>query len=221
MRSLLPQLRTGRVTRGVIGIEILAVTSDDYQDHGLSERMGAIISRITRGGPADDSTLELGDVIVSFDGERVDDIASLQAKVVDSRPGTVVELGVYRDGEPTSLPITIGELDLEDEGRPAAVRAEDLNTGFGMTLEDLAAESARELRLPRGTIGAVVTNVEPGGAAQTGGIRPGDVITAVNRSGVGTAAEAIRELNRVESGRTAYLLVVRPDEERFLRLRKD
>lgn len=221
VRSLLPQLRTGAVTRGVIGIEILPVTSDDFQDHGLSERMGAIISRITRGGPADDSTLELGDVIVSFDGERVDDIESLQAKVVDTRPGTVVELGVYRDGEPTTLPITIGELDLEDEGRPAEVRVEDLNTGFGMSLQDLAAESARELRLPRGTTGAVVTNVEPGGAAQTGGIRPGDVITAVNRSAVSTAAEAIRELNRVESGRSAFLLVVRPDEEQFLRLRKD
>ena len=220
VRSLLPQLRTGRVTRGVIGVELYPLTSDDYEDYGLSERMGALVSRISPGGPAADSALALEDVIVSFDGERVEDIASLQEKVVNTRPGTVVEFGVFRDGEPTSLSITIGELDLE-EGRPADVRVENLNTGFGMTLQDLDADAARELRLPRGTEGAVVTNAEAGGAAQAGGIRPGDVITAVNRAPVGTAADAIRELNQVESGRTAFLRVARSDGERLLRLRKE
>ena len=220
VRSLLPQLRTGRVTRGVIGVELYPLTNDDYEGYGLSERMGALVSRISPGGPAANSSLALEDVIVSFDGERVEDIASLQEKVVDTRPGTVVEFGVFRDGEPTSLSITIGELDLE-EGRPADVRVEDLNTGFGMTLQDLDADAARELRLTRGTVGAVVTNVEAGGAAQTGGLRPGDVITAVNRVSVGTAADAIRELNQIESGRTAFLRVARSDGERLLRLRKE
>lgn len=220
VRSLLPQLRTGRVTRGVIGVELWPLTRDDYADYGLSERMGALVSRITPGGPAASSDLELEDVIVSYDGERVEDIASLQEKVVNTRPGTVVEFGVFRNGEPTSLSITIGELDLE-EGPTADVRVEDLNTGFGMTLQDLDADAARELRLPRGTAGAVVTNAEAGGAAQAGGIRPGDVITAVNRAPVATAADAIRELNQIESGRTAFLRVARPDGERLLRLRKE
>ena len=222
VRDLLPQLRTGRVTRGVIGVEILPVTEDDYQDHGLDRRMGAIVSRIVPGGPADDSDLELGDVIVSYDGERVQDIGDLQQKVVETRPGTVVDLGVYRNGGPTNLPVRIGELDLDNEGRPAPeVVVEDLDTGFGMSLQDLTTESVRELRLPRETSGALVTSVDPGSAALLGNVRPNDVITAVNRVPVATAADAIRELNRVESGRTACLLVVRGNEERFLRLRKE
>ncbi|MDA1094668.1 MAG: trypsin-like peptidase domain-containing protein [Acidobacteria bacterium] len=221
VRALLPQLRTGRVTRGVIGVELYGLTNEDYSDYGLSERMGALVSRISPDGPASRSSLQLEDVIVSFDGERVDDIESLQEKVVATQPGTVVEFGVYRDGEPTSLTITIGELDLEDEGRLADVGVEDLNTGFGMTLQDLDADAARELRLPRGTTGAVVTNADAGGAAQAGGIRPGDVITAVNRTVVSSAAEAIRELNQVEAGRTAFLRVARTDGERLLRLRKE
>ena len=85
----------------------------------------------------------------------------------------------------------------------------------------MGADAARELRLPRGTVGAVVTNAEAGGAAQAGGIRPGDVITAVNRTPVETAADAIRELNQVESGRTAFLRIARSDGERLLRLRKE
>ena len=222
VRDLLPQLRTGRVTRGRIGVSILAVTSEDYEYHGLSERMGAIVSTIQPGGPADESDLELGDVIVSYGGERVEDVADLQRRVVETQPGTRVELGVYRAGEPTTVPITIGELDLENEGRAAAaVEPEDLSTSFGMSLQDLTAETARQLDIPRGTRGAVVTGVEPGEPAQTGGVRPGDVITSVNRVPVETATDVIRELNRVEDGGTAFLLVNREDAQVLLRIGRD
>ena len=221
VRELLPQLRTGRVTRGLIGVSILPVTNDDYEDLGLDERVGAIVSEIAPDGPADDSDLEPGDVIVSFDGERVEDVENLQQMVVDTRPGAVVALGVYRGGEPTTLSITIGELDLEAAGRPTQMAAEDLNTGFGMSLQDLTVETARQLSLEPGTTGTVVTNVDAGGSAQSGGVRPGDLITAVNRTPVNTAAEAIRELNRVESGRTAFLLIIRGNSQVFLRVRKE
>ena len=221
VRELLPQLRTGRVTRGLIGVSILPVTNNDYQDFGLREPVGAIVSTIAPGGPADDSDLELGDVIVSFDGDRVEDVEDLQQKVVDTRPGTVVELGVYRGGVPTTLSLEIGELDLEADGRSTQVAVEDLNTGFGMALQDLTAETAQQLGVAPGTTGAVVTGVSSGGPAQGGGVRPGDLITAVNREPVNTAAEAIRELNRVASGRTAFLLILRDSSQVFLRVRKE
>ena len=221
VRELLPQLRTGRVTRGLIGVEILPVTNDDYEYFGLDERLGAVVSTIAPGGPADDSDLELEDVIVSYNGERIEHVEDLQQKVVTTRPGTVVELGVYRGGEPTTVPITIGELDLGTEGRPTQVAVEDLNTGFGMSLQDLTAETARQLRIAPGTAGAVVTSVDPGGAAQTGGVQPGDLITTVNREPVSTASEAIRELNRVPSGSTAFLLILRGDSQVLRRVRKE
>ena len=221
VRDLLPQLRTGRVTRGRIGVSILEVTDEDYEYHGLAEPLGAIVSIIEPEGPADESNLELGDVIVSFGGERVENVADLQRKVFDTRPGTRVELGVYRDAEPTTVPITVGELDLENEGRRAAVEVEDVSTGFGMNVQDLTAETARQLDLPRGAQGAVVSEVEPGGPAQTGGIRPGDVITAVNRVPVQTAADALRELNRIEDGGTAFLLVTRGDSQSLVRITRE
>ena len=221
VRELLPQLRTGKVTRGVIGVSILPVTNDDVDYFGLDERMGAIVSTITPNGPADGSDLELEDVIVGFDGERIENVEDLQRKVVETRPGTVIELGIYRGGEPMTVPITIGELDLENEGRQVEVATEDLNTGFGLSLQNLTAESARQLGIAPGTAGAVVTAIAPGGAAEGGGVRPGDLITAVNRVPVSTAAAAIRELNRVESGRPAFLLVVRGDTRAVLRIRKE
>ena len=219
--DLLPQLRTGKVTRGLIGVSIMAVSDDDYEYLGLDEPMGAIVQTIGPDGPADDSDLELEDVIVSYDGERVEDVEDLQQKVVDTPPGTVVELGVYRGGRPTTVEITIGELDLGADRRPTREAVEDLNTGFGMSLRDLTAETARELGIRPGTTGAVVTGVAPGGAAQTGGVRPGDLITTINREPVSSAAEAIRMLNRMASDRTAFLLVLRGDSQTLLRVRRE
>ncbi len=221
VRDLLPQLRTGRVTRGRIGVQIQEVTDQDYEYHGLSEPMGAMVSTIQPDGPADESDLELGDVIVSFDGERVENVADLQRKVFDTQPGTRVDLGVYRDREPATVPITIGELDLENEGRRAAVEVEDVSTGFGMNLQDLTAETARQLDLPRDTRGPVVSGVEPGGPAQAGGVRPGDVITSVNRVPVATAADAIRELNEVEEGGVAFLLISRGEAQSVVRITRE
>ena len=221
VRELLPQLRTGKVTRGLIGVSIMPVTDNDYEDFGLDESRGAIVSMIDPHGPAANSDLEPGDVIVSFDGERVEDVEDLQQKVVDTRPGTVVELGVYRDGDPTTLPITIGELDLDARERQTEVVVEDLNTGFGMSLQDLTAETALELGIRPGTTGAVVTGIDPAGTARNGGVRPNDLITAVNREPVSTAAEAIRELNRVASGRMASVLILRDGAQIFLLVRKE
>ena len=220
VRALLPQLRTGRVTRGLIGVEILPVTKDDYAYFGLDEQLGAVVSTISPGGPADNSDLELEDVIVSYDGERVEHVEDLQQKVVNTRPGTIVELGVYRAGEPTTVPITIGELDLDAERRPTRPDpVEDLDTGFGMSLRDLTAEAAREL--PPGTTGAVVTAVDPNGAALKGGVRPDDLITTVNREPVNDAAAATRALNQVPSGSTAFLVIVRGDSRVLRRVRKE
>jgi serine protease Do len=221
VRELLPQLRTGRVTRGVIGVSIIPVTDDDYEELGLDEARGAIISRIEPGMPADNSELEPGDVIVAYDGEPVRNIEDLQSKVTATPPGTVVNLGVYRGGAPGTVEITIGELDLENQGRQARREVEDLNSGFGMNLQDLTAENARELELGGGISGAVVSGIDNGGAAQRGGVVPGDVITAINQQDVGSAAEAVRELNRIESGRTAFLLIQRRDGQVFLRVRKE
>ena len=221
VRDLLPQLRTGRVTRGRIGVQIQEVTDEDYEYHGLSEAMGAMVSTIQPDGPADESDLELGDVIVSYDGERVENVADLQRRVFETQPGTRVDLGVYRDREPTTVPITVGELDLENEGRRAAVEVEDISTGFGMNLQDLTAETARQLDLPRDTRGPVVSGVDPGGPAQAGGVRPGDVITSVNRVPVATAAEAIRELNEIEEGGVAFLLITRGEAQSVVRITRE
>ena len=110
---LLGELRGGKVTRGVIGAQIGEVPSDDYQVLGLDALRGVIVSTVAPDGPADEAGIESGDVIVAYAGEPVEDSLDLQRRVVGTRPGTGVAVDVVRNGEPVTLDVTIGELNLD------------------------------------------------------------------------------------------------------------
>ena len=222
IRDLLPELRSGKVTRGRIGVEITPVSREDYEGLGLTERMGAVVRSVVPDGPADKSGITPGDVIIRFNGERIGDTEDLQSRVVATRPDSTVPVVVMRAGEEVTLQVTIGELDLNAEASGSAqALPENPSEGFGMTLQDLTAEMTSQLRLPRGTEGAVVVDVENGGAAEQSGVQQGDVVLSINRAEVSRADEAIEQLDAIESGRTAFLLIQRGPNQIFLQVPKE
>ena len=221
VRELLTELRSGKVTRGRIGVTIMNVSRESYEDLGLDEPRGAIVSSVQEGGPANKADLQPGDIIMHFNGRRVENTEDLQSKVVATRPGTTVPVEVLRAGEPVVLNVTVAELDLAEEGRTATNTAGEVSEVFGIALQDLTPQMARRLRVPTDTTGAVVVDVERGSSAAAGGVRPGDVITSVNRVEVATATEATQQLNAIESGRTAFLLVQRRGSRVFLQVPRE
>ena len=218
--DLLDELRGGKVTRGVIGVQIGDVPRDDYQLLGLDAPRGGVVSMVVPDGPADDADIRPGDVIVAYADEPVEDSLDLQRRVVATRPGTEVAVGIIRNGRPLTLDVTIGTLDLEAENRSVAVAAGQPSEGFGITLQDLTPGAARRLGVPAETAGAVVADVAPGSTAAAGGLQSDDVIVRVNQVAVGSAGEAAAALDAVEAGRTAFVLVQRGDTRVFLQLRK-
>jgi serine protease Do len=220
VRELLDELRGGKVTRGVLGIGIADVEPDDYEVLGLSETGGVAVNTVTADGPADQADVRPGDVVVAFNGDTVSRTEELQSRVVATRPGTTVPVDIIRNGERLTLQVTIGEL---DEDAEIAGVAEDGETSeaFGIALQDLTPQLARRLSVPAGTVGAVVVDVARGSNAAAGGLQPGDVILSVNRLEVASAREATDQLNTIESGRRAFLLVQRRDTRVFLQVEKN
>jgi serine protease Do len=220
--ELIPQLRAGKVTRGMIGVQIAPVDPQALEDYGLKTREGAEVSVVAEGGPAAKAGMRPGDVIIEYNGRRVPSRDELVAMVTRTRPGTTVPVQVLRDAKPLSLNVTVGELDLEAEAGPTEQESEATETaGFGITLEDVTADIARRLRLPRASQGALVADVEPGSPAANAGLRRFDVITQVNGEAVASSADATRRLQAVQSGRLARMLVVRGGQELFLSIRKE
>jgi serine protease Do len=229
IRSILPQLRSGRVVRGVIGVQVRTypLTKEDAQAFGLPNTNGAVLTTITEGQPADKAGLLRGDVITEFNGKPVTDSDALVAMVIGTKPGTTVPLTVYRDGQRKSINITIGELDLEAEqgatARPEAA-SEPTSAGFGMTIEAITPDIARELRLPAGKGGAIVSSVSRSSPANNAGVLPNDVILEVNRRPVSNVTQVKRELDTAAPGSTVLLVVWRMGpsggQETLLTLRK-
>ena len=226
VRELLPQLRSGKVTRGVIGIEVRPVAREEISAFGLKSRDGAVVTRLTdRTGAAAKAGVEPGDVILSFNGKPVKDSDDLPALVTATRPGNTVALRVVRAGKEQALNLTVGELNLDAENqapqRAEAAPSAETPTGFGLYLDNVTPELARRFRLDD-TRGALVANVEEGSPAHRAGLQPGDIIKRVKSVAVNTAAEAQRELAKVTSGEPAFLRVSRGTEgDMFISVRKE
>jgi serine protease Do len=229
VRDLLPQLRTGKVTRGVIGVTVTDVPATALAEFGLKDRRGALVASITQGGPASKAGLEPGDVIIEYNGKPISKRDQLVTMVVATKPGTTVPIKVLRDKQERSLSVTIDELDLESEnGADTPRRPEPSDpggleeaSGFGLSLAPLTTEIARRLRLPAGTQGVIVADVEIGSPAQRAGISARDIITQVNRRPVSSPQEAGRLLDQVPSGGTAFLLILRNGQQQFVTVRKE
>src|SRR3954469_17605660 len=229
VRDLLPQLHTGKISRGRIGVQVLAVPREGFEDFGLTKRMGAIVAEVTPGGAAVKAGMEPGDVIVQYNGRPVTNNDELVKMVVATKPGTNVQVKVLWNKQEKTLNLVVDELDLDAEqnqGRRAPQQndqrePERQGTGsFGLTLEPVTPQMARRLRLPSGRTGAVVTEVDPDGAS-AGPLRQGDVILSVNGKPVANAVEAARELQKVQAGRLAQLRVWRGESEIFVPVKKE
>ena len=209
----------------MIGVQVQPVPRDSYAELGLKERRGALVASVSGGSPAQAAGMKPGDVILDVNGKPVSSRDELVQTIMALTPGTTVPMKVIRDKEEQTLNVTIGELNLERESESTANDGEsgdqDTSAGFGMTLGNLTAERARRLDLPAGTTGAVIMEINPSGAAARSGLAEGDVILRVNRQKVTSAAEANRELQRVESGGTAFTLIWRRNQEVFVPLKKD
>ena len=220
VRELLPQLRGGKITRGMIGVSIGTIPDNAVETLGLKGRQGALVASVAPGGPAANAGVEPGDVIVQFNGKPVKDRDALVAMVVATAPNTTVPVRVIRDRDERTVNVTVGELDLNAEqariagggGRGPAPQQE-ASSGFGMSLSNITPDVQRRLRLDGNTRGAVVVDVEPASPAARAGIMAGDVITRVGRASIGNVADASRELGRVPSGGTAILRILRNGQD--------
>lgn len=204
-KEIMRQLITnGRVVRGFLGVVIQTLSEDLAGKFELGENTGVLVGDILEGSPADKGGLKRGDVIMDFGGRPVGKVRELQRLVAETPPGTAVPLKVLRNRKEQLIALEIGELkDAEPKPEPAGSR-------FGLTLEPLTKDHARQLNLKVGS-GVVVTNVENGSQAARDGLRKGDVILEIERTPL-TSLEGFREtIGKLKPDENILLLVQRED----------
>ncbi len=175
----------GETRRGWLGVNVQPVTQDMADAMGLSSARGALVTRIDPEGPAGDSDLAVGDVVLAFAEQPVADDRALPRIVAATEPGSTVEVEVFRRGQAVTLEVTVERL---NEGNsPAApvgatpredapaTSGDDL---FGLTLEPLTDQLRRRYRVHPDAEGLIVTEINPDSDA-AGKVRVGDVVEEI------------------------------------------
>jgi len=209
-KSVVAQLKDkGHVTRGWLGVQIQAVTSEVADALGLKQTGGALVSEPQAGSPAEKAGIKAGDVIVAIDGTAVQSSRDLAQKIGAMSPGTSVKLGVLRDGKEQTLTVALGEMGSQ-QAQAAPDRQEH---GVGPRLGLSLAPSSDSK-------GVEVTAVDPNGPAAEHGMKAGDVIMNVGGKQVSSPRDVQNEIAQLrDAGKHAVLMRVKSgDQIRFVAL---
>jgi serine protease Do len=213
------QLRTsGRVIRGRIGVGIETVSRDVSEAIGLGKPVGALVNSVDKDGPAAKAGVEAGDVITRFDGKPIERSTDLPRIVGGTKPGSTVNMTVFRRGQPRDLKVTVAELQPD---QPRAARGQEPakptapTNALGLVVSDLPADRQKELGV-RG--GVQVDGVD--GLAASAGIRTGDVITQLNSVEVQNARQFNEAVGKLDAKKDVAVLVRRGDASRFIVIRR-
>ncbi|MCD7059516.1 Do family serine endopeptidase [Pelagibacterium xiamenense] len=207
-QNVISQLRDdGTVTRGFLGVSLQDISEDLAAGLGLDSTDGALVTETIADAPAGAAGVESGDVIVSVDGQDIEDGRELSRVISQIAPGTSVELGIVRDGQDTAINVTLDRLPDDLDAAPAPSdrsqqeEAEPTSTSIGVMLEPHA-----------GGEGLVVAGVEPDSPAATRGLAPGDVVLEADGQVLTSMSQFEDVLAAVrDSGRQAVPLKVERD----------
>jgi serine protease Do len=207
-------LKSGRVSRGYLGINLQDVTPALAKAVGYEGKDGALVRDLAQNSPAAKAGLKSGDVIVEFDGRPVKSPKHLTETVSDTPIGKAVPVKYVRDGREQTATITLGE-------RPGPTVAENKDKEeqsdgkFGISVTTVTAEMAREMKLKISS-GAIVERVVPDSPAAEAGLRRNDVIHRINRTTVTTAEEATAALNSLKGDKEVALQIERGGQLMFI-----
>ncbi|HKB82536.1 MAG TPA: DegQ family serine endoprotease [Burkholderiales bacterium] len=194
-------VKSGKVTRGRIGVQIQDVNQALANSFGLPKPQGALISGVEPGSPAEKAGLKSGDVVLGVNGKQINQLSELSGAIAATKPGNNARLQIWREGKSRDVDVKVAEL---MEQKVALNNGGDSQTSakLGLTLRELAPDERAQLK----TDGGLVVQSASGAAARAG-IQAGDVILAFNDTPL-TSVEQLKTLMK-KTDRTIALLVQR------------
>jgi serine protease Do len=216
VKSIMASLiKEGKVTRGWLGVTIQKVTPELAKQFNLKEDAGALVGDIMENSPAEKAGLQRGDIILEYDGKKIEEPNILRNMVANNLPGEEHTAVVMRDGKTKNVAITIGELP-SDAQQPVET-GDYQNVMKGITVQDVSPELAKKLRIPDKIKGVIISDIDDSSMA-AGILAQGDVIQEINRRKVTGTKNYTDVVSKIKKDESVLLLVFRGGSSLFVTL---
>lgn len=214
-------LKDGYVKRARLGVKIQSVTKKTAQTLGLKDATGALVAQISSEAPAAASGLQVGDVILAYNGIPIEQMQKLPKLAAQTPIGSEVSLDVWRDGKTLKIPLTVDELtEREKAPLPVSEKADKTTVRFfkslGISVANLSPAVRQKYRLGKSVRGVLITETAKNGDAAKKGLKAGDVLLEIDRMPVKSVSDFdVWAKKSVERGETSALLLIERKAERF------
>jgi serine protease Do len=209
-KAMIPELvEKGSISRGWLGVSIQDITPELAKSFNMEKTEGALVTEVYSDSPAAKSGLKRGDIIIAFNGEKIDEPLDLSLQVGQVKPGTDAKVTILREGEKKDLTIKVGEL---EQGKQA-FKQPNIGGGkadnLGLVVRSISPDDAEKLDVPASFKGVVVVRVEPDTAVAMADVRTDDVILELNNIKIQTIADYEKAVVALKPGDFVRLYIKR------------
>jgi serine protease Do len=212
-------IKDGEVSRGWLGVQIQPVDKDVAESLGLAEASGALVVEPQAGSPGEKAGIKKGDVITAVNGDTIKGPRELARKIAMMRPGTSVDVALWRDGKAESVKLEIGALPADTKDASAGTdqqQQEEQQPSSEKALADLGVTVTPS----EDGNGVTIASVDPDSDASDRGLKEGEKIVSVNNQEVKSADDILKVIEEAKKdGRTKALFQIEADNaSRFVAL---
>jgi serine protease Do len=210
-------IKHGKVTRGLLGVNIQDLNESLAKSFGLSDTNGALVAQVIAGSPAEKAGIKAGDVILKMDGKVVTGAAELKNLVGQVRPGAAVKLTVHRDKKTFDVSATVSERTPKAlaEAPTGSAGSAATSTDLGVTLEKVPAAAAEKMGIKEG-VGLAIKQVNPDSVGGKMGLREGDVILEIDGKAASDVSAFNQEVKEAKKNKVIRLKIQRGSATIFL-----
>lgn len=210
VKNVVTQLSdTGVVERGWLGVQIQTVSDDIAEGLGLKEAHGALVSQVIDNSPAKRAGIQVGDVIVSYDKQRVDEMRDLPRLVANTIAESKVALGIWRNEAKQIVEVVISESQDKAQQADSSQQGSETEETLGLALKPLTDELRKQYSVQTASEGVIITDIDPASEAAGRGVRVGDLILKVGRKNVSEVKQiddAVK--SALDDKKTSLLLLI-------------
>ncbi len=208
----------GHVSRGWLGVLIQDVTRELAESFGMKKPHGALVAKVLNDSPAEKAGFMVGDVIISFNKDKIGVSSDLPPMVGSTKVGKSVPVEVIRHGKSVSLQVKIAELPVDDSSRLSSTgkNGKKGNNPLNVYVEDLTEQQRQELEIK--DHGVIVSQISSGPAYKAG-VRDGDVMLLLNNIKIKNAKHFEELVNQLPKDKSVPVLIQRRGGPIFLALR--